>query len=96
MSIPEFTAERALFALGSYRIHHVKQATTERSQDTSANNIVPAVPMVYCKYVRVMVPCGSPLPGYPTPMCPSWEQQCWIHDSGSYVNAGYMLVGHGV
>ena len=29
-----------------------------------------------CRYEKVSVPCGSPLPGFPTPMCDEWVYCC--------------------
>jgi hypothetical protein len=82
--MPGFTAERVLRAPGSYQRGRGRVAETDL-----VNKVVPAVPMVYCKHVCAWRVCGSPLPGYPPPMCYSCEQECWIHDSGRYSFMAY-------
>ena len=82
MNIPGFGAERSLTG-SSYR-HPIRSRVTEVEL---MNKIMPAVPMPYCKIVCKWRVCGSPLPGYPPPMCYSCEQECWIHDSGSYLRS---------
>jgi len=81
-NMPGFTAERALIALNSR--HTARSGFTEVEL---MNEIIPAIPMPYCKTVCAWRVCGSPLPGYPAPMCYSCEQECWIHDSGPYLSS---------
>ena len=86
MNIPGFTAERSL--VGSIG-NHAQSTRARLSQNRKMNEIVPAVPMPYCKTVCAWEVCGSPLPGYPPPMCYICRQQCWIHDSGPYSRSYY-------
>lgn len=79
MTMPGFIAEGSLRAR---KDPHPARAGIADMDPTA--RIVPAVPMVYCKYVCKWRVCGSSLPGYPPPMCYSCEQECWIHDSGPY------------
>ncbi len=79
MNIPGFNAEEALAAPS-----HTYTTRSRFADGKLTNIIIPSVPMPYCKYVCKWRVCGSPLPGYPAPMCYTCEQECWIHDSGSY------------
>ena len=79
MNMPGFSAERSFIARSN-----LYPAGSRLTQVQLANEIIPAVPMPYCKTVCKWRVCGSPLPGYPPPMCYSCEQECWIHDSGPY------------
>jgi hypothetical protein len=79
MAIPGFTAEHALPSAQRGYFNRFVARGVDR-----LNRIVPAVPMPYCKTVCAWEVCGSPLPGYPAPMCYICRQNCWIHDSGPY------------
>lgn len=80
---PGFTAEPAyLFTHKSSR-----ELSVSGQSNISENKIIPAVPMPYCKTECKWRICGSPLPGYPPPMCYSCEQSCRIHDSGPYLRS---------
>ena len=84
-TLPGFTGEMAVELRG------VRYAMRTRSDgEGTGDDIVAAVPMGYCKTVCAWRVCGSALPGYPEPMCYSCEQECWLHDSGSY--AGYRSI----
>jgi hypothetical protein len=88
MHVPGFTAERSLFEASARPLARV-QSTEAQAADRRVNWIVPAVPMPYCKTVCGWEVCGSPLPGYPPPMCYICRQECWIHDSGPYSKSLY-------
>lgn len=77
--MPGFTADASVYKSQGY--HRIER----RSGGMTDNAVIPAVPMPYCKIVCKYRVCGSPLPGYPAPMCYSCEQECWIHDSGPYL-----------
>ncbi len=64
MNIPGFTAERSLV---ESRGNHVQSTKTQLSQNRKMNEIVPAVPMPYCKAGRAGEVCVTLLPGYPPP-----------------------------
>jgi len=83
MNMPGFNAEASLYNTSA----HYQTPGTPNDLVGGRNQIIPAVPMGYCKYVCGLRVCGSPLPGYPAPMCYSCEQECWMHDSGSYLRA---------
>lgn len=81
MLIPNFTADYSI------SLNHIFNYTKSSNQEYELNKkIVLSVPMPYCKIVCKWRVCGSALPGYPVPMCYSCEQECWIHDSGRYLN----------
>jgi hypothetical protein len=84
MNMPGFTAERSLSVSSSHQVTPARLIEAELSNNRIMNKIIPAVPMPYCKTVCAWRVCGSPLPGYPPPMCYSCEQECWIRDSGPY------------
>jgi hypothetical protein len=78
-NLPGFSAEKSLTARSN------RHRTRPQSREIEMmNEIIPAVPMPYCKTVCKWRVCGSALPGYPPPMCYSCEQECWIHDTGPY------------
>jgi len=79
MNIPGFTAEKSLLGL---TLQHI--TSSPLTESGKAGQVIPAVPMPYCKTVCGWEVCGSPLPGYPPPMCYICHQECWIHDSGPY------------
>jgi hypothetical protein len=79
MRLPGFSADRSLLSRNSC---HAMPSNARAAE--ASNEIVPAVPMGYCKTVCGYRVCGSSLPGYPPPMCYECWQECWIHDSGSY------------
>jgi hypothetical protein len=74
--LPGFSAEKSLAASYSYQ--------SRPREGEIANQVVPALPGLYCHYEKQMVVCGSALPGYPVPMCPAWVQVCTLHDPGPY------------
>lgn len=79
MNLPGFTAERSLLALTK------RHAGLRRPMQLGRREqVIPAVPMPYCVTECGWEVCGSPLPGYPPPMCYLCHQRCWIHDSGPY------------
>jgi len=84
MNTPGFSAEKSL--LGLTRQHGTLSPLTEFGK---TSQVIPAVPMPYCKTECGWEVCGSPLPGYPPPMCYICHQSCWIHDSGPY--SGVMI-----
>jgi hypothetical protein len=87
MKIPGFTAERSLFVSSSHQVTPAQLTEAELSDNRMMNKIILAVPMVYCKTECGWEVCGSPLPGYPAPMCYICSQKCWIHDSGQYLRS---------
>jgi hypothetical protein len=89
MNIPGFTAERSLVGSSGSHIAPAQSMEGRASANRMTNEIIPAVPMPYCKTVCGWEVCGSPLPGYPPPMCYICRQECWIHDSGPYSKSFY-------
>jgi hypothetical protein len=87
MNIPGFFAERSLTGLSNQKAAPARPAKAWENRIT--HEVTPAVPMPYCKTVCQWEVCGSPLPGYPPPMCYLCHQECWIHDSGPYSRAFY-------
>lgn len=79
MNVPGFTADNSLLELTRQRV-----TSSPLIEFGQASQVIPAVPMPYCKTVCGWEVCGSPLPGYPPPMCYTCHQECWIHDSGPY------------
>lgn len=80
MNIPGFTAETSLYKTnGRYLMASV--------HESAAVQVVPQFPrtLPICRWI--MIPCGSPLPGYPTPMCPFYD--CYF--PGSSRNLELML-----
>ena len=75
MNIPEFTAETSLQkAMGRYRTDRTSNASVGSGNVMPQRGFVPTLPS--CHYEKHWVVCGSPLPGYPPPMCPEWIYVC--------------------
>jgi hypothetical protein len=89
MNILGFTAERSLYGSISHQVTRTQLTEAELSDNRRMNKIILAVPIGYCKTVCRWEVCGSPLPGYPAPMCYVCGQECWIHDSGTYLKSYY-------
>ncbi len=85
MRLPGFTAERSLFRSSSHQVTPAQSTEVELSDNRMTNKIIPAVPMPYCITRCEWEVCGSPLPGYPAPLCWICSPHCWIHDSGPYL-----------
>lgn len=81
ITILQFSADAALLS-DSYRSQTINY--TNNLENLQNNNSVkaasqfggfgPTLPI--CHYEKRWVECGSPLPGFPTPMCLEWIQVC--------------------
>ena len=78
MTMPGFTAETSLVkASGHYRrvgtLHALAGGQAVVPQ-LGFGGFGPTLPS--CHYEQQWVVCGSPLPGYPAPMCLEWVYVC--------------------
>jgi len=99
MNMPGFTAQASLYRLGSPNLIRTHSAEGGIADNRMAGRIVPArvsgptCGAANCRSQIIMMPCGSPLPGAPTPMCPEVFEVCdyvccW---PGGYC-AGHMII----
>lgn len=81
MNIPGFTAEASLQkASGRYRMDRTSHDSVDGGEVLPQlgfggfGGFGPTLPK--CHWEKRWVECGSPLPGYPTPMCYDWVYVC--------------------
>jgi hypothetical protein len=84
-SMPEFNAELAIYEKSNY-IFNLGYSSTNSNSKTNFKAVIPAqVVMPYCHKECGLEVCGSPLPGYPPPICWICKEKCDLHDPGPYV-----------
>ena len=82
MNMPGFTAQASLYSVGSQnpiRMHSAKSRAAERrmpGEIVPARISGPTCGETNCRSQIVMVPCGSPLPDAPIPLCPEVLEVC--------------------
>ena len=81
--IPQFTAEQSLTFRGRYLADGLLMV------EPIGGMVHPAMPMPFCRWEKECNVCGSPLPGYPPPICCVWVYKCDIHDTGPYSRGAF-------
>ena len=82
MKTPGFTAQASLYSVGSQNLIRMHSAEGGIAHDRMADEVVPArvsgptCGETNCRSQIVMVPCGSPLPDAPIPLCPEVLEVC--------------------
>jgi len=81
-NLPGFTAEASLYSVRSQNLIRPHAAKGGTAEGRMAHEVVPArvsgptCGETNCRSQIIMMPCGSPLPDAPTPMCPEVFEVC--------------------